>query len=311
MNKTRFLMFSMVLLLSLSLVGMAIAADSLPQIENPPVDAVSSPDTTSFTADDIPTLPAITPDPDVSEVEAELQAEATDPRLENSSATPKEPTALIGEVIYFSNFEADNGGMIPSRDWTWGVYAWNGASCDSANYPPPSAFSGTHMWGTRLNDCYQNLGNNSGYGTCSNTNPADDSILTLSIDLTNYGNASLSWWEWYDLFSQWDWAEVYANGTPILQHCEPTFVQPTTWVQQVIDLTPYAGGMLTLEFHMLASTVVNHAGWFIDNLAITGTPLVDIVVTPQQLEADLLPVGRSLTFTILNRYCRPGWILPI
>ena len=100
MNKTRFLMFSMVLLLSLCLVGMAMAADSLPQIKNPPVDEDSSLDTTSDTANDIPTPPAIVPDPEVSEVEAELQAESTYPRLVNPSSTQKAPVSLPG-TIYF------------------------------------------------------------------------------------------------------------------------------------------------------------------------------------------------------------------
>jgi len=201
----------------------------------------------------------------------ELEAEASYARLVVDPQSPSPPAALPGDLVYFSDFEADNGGLTPTLDWTWGTYSWNGATCDSTNYPPPNAYSGTGMWGTRLNTCYQNLGNNAGYSDCANTNPADDSILTLAVDLTGYTAATLSFWEWYDLFSYWDWAEVYANGTPILQHCEGSFVQPTAWVQRVVDLTPFAGGPVSLEFHMMASSVVNHAGWFVDDLAVYAT----------------------------------------
>ena len=204
-------------------------------------------------------------------VQDELEAEASYLRLGAEPQSPAAPVVLPGDLVYFSDFEATNGGLLPTLDWTWGTYAWNGATCDSSNYPPASAYSGTGMWGTRLNTCYQNLGNNAGFAECSNTNLADDSILTLSLDLTGYTGATMSFWEWYDLFSYWDWAEVYANGTPVLQHCESSFVQPTAWVQQVVDLTPFAGGPVTIEFHMMASTVVNHAGWFIDDLAVNAT----------------------------------------
>jgi Viral BACON domain len=250
-----------------------------------------------------PEAVTVTPDEEHSEVELELMAEAAYSRQVNPSITQMESAAVPGDVIYFSDFEVDNGGMTPSIDWVWDVYAWNGSTCDPyTNYPPPSAYSGSHMWGTQLNTCYQNLGNNSGFDTCSNTNPADDSILSLTVDLTGYDEAALSWWEWYDLFSPWDWAQVFANGVPVYNHCESSFMPPATWIQATADLTPYAGGPVTLEFHMMASTVVNHTGWYIDDLMVTGVLLVpDILVNPQLLEMTL-PTGGTgmLPFTITN-----------
>ena len=35
------------------------------------------------------------------------------------------------------------------------------------------------MWGTVVNCCYNNIGNNTGYDTCINCNPSDDSILSF------------------------------------------------------------------------------------------------------------------------------------
>jgi len=218
------------------------------------------------------------------EAAAEIAAQAAwDASPVFASPPPADPRAPEA-IIYSSSFDADNGGLTGSLDWEWGaVYAWTGAGCDSTNYPPPAAHSGTGMWGTVLNGCYANLGNNAGYDSCANSNPADDSILTLTVDLTDYTDATLSWWEWYDLFSNWDWAEVYANGSPVFQHCEGSFTAPTAWVQQTANLTPFVGGTVTLEFHMMASSVVNHAGWYLDDLLIDGTM---IPVELQSLSVD-------------------------
>jgi hypothetical protein len=159
--------------------------------------------------------------------------------------------------------------MTGSRDWVWGIYSWNGASCDGTNYPPPAAYSGDRMWGTRLNDCYQNLGNNQGAETCINTDKSDDSVLSFTVDLTGQVTATLSWWEWFDLFLYWDWAEVYVNDAVVFQHCGGAYVVPTAWEEHVVDLTPFVGGPVTISFHMMSSTVVNRTGWFIDDVQIT------------------------------------------
>jgi hypothetical protein len=178
-------------------------------------------------------------------------------------------------VVYFSDFESDNGGMTPSLDWEWGTFAWApGANCGTySNVPPSAPYSGTNMWGSVLNDCYNGLGNNSGSSTCTNDNPVDDSILTLTVDLSGYTDAQLSWWEWLDLFMDFDWGEVYVDGTVVFQHCGAGYTAPTAWVQQVVDLTPYVGSTVTIEFHQMASTVVNYAGWYIDDLEVSGTPV--------------------------------------
>lgn len=190
--------------------------------------------------------------------------------------------------IFFEDFETDDGGLIGTLDWEWGDYAWIGSNCYGDNYPPPSAYSGTKMWGTVMNNCYSDLANNSGYDTCINGNSADDSILSFDLDLTGYSNVTFSFREWFDLFLQWDWAEVYVNGNVVFQHCGGSFVIPTEWVEQTIDLTPYAGGLITVEFHMMTSSVVNHAGWYIDDVRVfepgttpTATPVATMTPTPE------------------------------
>lgn len=213
-------------------------------------------------------------------VSPEEQAE-----IDAAASTPPRPA--IGEpiphpgawdnpeaIVYFSDFEANNGGLAPSLDWEWGTFAWAGTGqCSGSAAPPAASYSGTNMWGTVLNDCYNNLGNNTGYDTCVNGNTADDSKLSLFIDLAGYTDAQLSWWEWNDLYLNWDWGEVYVNGTAVFQHCGTGYTAPSAWVQQVVDLTPYVGGYVTIDFHMMSSTVVAYSGWYIDDLEVQGTPV--------------------------------------
>ncbi len=85
-------------------------------------------------------------------------------------------------ILYSWDFEGSNGGFAGTLDWVWGTYNWNGVGCYGTTHTPAAAHSGTDMWGTSLNTCYQNLGNNSGYATCVNGNPADDSILSFGFD---------------------------------------------------------------------------------------------------------------------------------
>lgn len=214
--------------------------------------------------------------------------------------------------IFFEDFETGDGGLIGTLDWEWGDYAWIGGNCYGDNYPPPGAYSGTHMWGTVLAYCYSDLGNNSGYDTCVNGNPSDDSILTLDVDLTGYDDATLEFYEWVDLYLNWDWAEIYANGNVVFQHCGTGFVAPSAWEMQTVDLTPYVGGTVTLEFHMLASSVVNHAGWYIDDLRIysssvpTPTPpcINDGDVT---LNGEITAEDAQLAFEIALMLYTPTW----
>ncbi len=195
-----------------------------------------------------------------------------------------------GEIVYFSDFEADNGGLTSSVDWEWGDYAWTGGSCYNEFFPPDTAYSGTRMWGTILNDCYSDLANNADYASCVNQNPDDDAILSVEVDLTGYGSATLSFYEWQDIFMNWDWAEVYVNDAVVYQHCGTGFVPSTEWGLVELDISEHAGGMITVEFHLLTSSVVNHAGWYIEDLKIeaaVGGPTV--TATPTQENTPTTP----------------------
>ena len=174
------------------------------------------------------------------------------------------------DLLYFSDFETDDGGLTGTRDWQWGEYAWPATTnCFGAESHPPAAFSGTKMWGTVLNDCYGDLGNNDDYGSCTNDDPADDSVLSIALDLTGETTAWVSWAEWNDVFLPFDWIEVRANGVVIGQACGIDFVAPEQWVENALDISAVSGQVVTISLHMMASALINRSGLYIDDVAVT------------------------------------------
>jgi hypothetical protein len=170
-------------------------------------------------------------------------------------------------VVFFTDFEGNNGGGVGTLDWEWGTYAWSGAICGYTPAPPVGAYSGAAMWGTVLNDCYGNLGNNT--SPCANADATDDSILSFTVDLSALGEAWLYWWEWPDINRDFDWAEVRVNGNVVWQNCTGGYVPPTAWLQQEVDISAYVGAPAVITFHFMASTVVERGGWWIDDLMVT------------------------------------------
>ncbi|MBW2731164.1 MAG: hypothetical protein JRH20_02160, partial [Deltaproteobacteria bacterium] len=139
---------------------------------------------------------------------------------------------------------------------------------------PSNAHSGTSAWGTRLNDCFTPYGNNAGAGAsvCQNTAPNDDSILRFIVQLPSWSTATLRYWSWEDFGGDFDWAEVRVHGEMLAgsQICGGT-PTPTGWVERGLDLSAYAGQIVEVSFHMMASSLTNHAGWYIDDLSIDGS----------------------------------------
>jgi hypothetical protein len=172
---------------------------------------------------------------------------------------------------FFLDFEQSNGQLAGTRDWEWGQLSFKATkNCDySTNYYPPKAgHSGNGMWGTKLNDCYSPLENNK--DPCNNDDLVDDSVLTVKVMLpANMPNPRLTFWEWGDYFLTFDWSEIRIDGTVVRQVCKDGALSvPPKWAKHNIDLKAYAGQTITITFHFMASGVVNHAGWYIDDLAV-------------------------------------------
>ena len=171
------------------------------------------------------------------------------------------------------DFEKDNGGLTGTKDWEWGkLGAWKPTkNCDSTSSmkQPTKAKSGLGTWGTKISDCYSPLGNAS--ATCSNAKTTDDSVLTLKVKLPgNWTSATLTFYQWYDLFLTFDWSEIRVDGKVAAQTCKGSTPSPPGWTKRTVDLSSYTGKIATVTFHMMATSVVNYSGWYIDDLAISG-----------------------------------------
>jgi len=159
---------------------------------------------------------------------------------------------------YLSDLEEDNGGWVSSGygDWEWGndynvsnfVYTYTGSDVT----PPPTAHSGTGMWGTKLLTNYNNSG--------------AFSYLTQTIDLSGFTNPQLSFWSWENAFGNFDYCQVAVNGTVVWG---PSWdYAATQWRQRVINLSAYENQSVVIQFQFYATTTVNYAGWYIDDIYI-------------------------------------------
>lgn len=214
--------------------------------------------------DDLPALPDQARDLRAPDLRApDLRPpDLRSPDLRAPDTKPPAPQTLLS-----LDFENGVSGLTATKDWQWGILAFKaGSGCDSAAKPPTACHSGTHCWGTVLNDCYNPLGNAN--NSCSNQSSTDDSVLTLATTIpTSFKSARLTFWEWRDYFLPYDWAEVRVNGTVLYQDCT-NYVAPTAWSKRTILLNGYLGKAVTITWHFMATTVVNHAGWYLDDVVI-------------------------------------------
>lgn len=123
-----------------------------------------------------------------------------------------------------------------------------------------------------------------------------DTTLTREIDLTNTKNATLKYWTWFDLEDDFDFAYVsvsadggktwnplrgattternlnevnYGSGITCKSGagCGEWQAQPQ-WLQEQMDLTPYAGKKVLLRFEQITDEVYTGGGFAIDDIEI-------------------------------------------
>lgn len=169
------------------------------------------------------------------------------------------------------DFEANGGGLTATGDWAWGALAFSaGTNCDSTPLPPAAAHSGTHLWGTVLNDCYTPATNAE---SCSTSDVSNDSVLSIEVTLpASWTLATLSYWQWFDVFTSFDYGEIRVNGAVVTQFCTGTIPGDSgTWEKVSVDLSAHVGKKVTIAFNFAATGVVQNAGWYIDDLSVNGS----------------------------------------
>ena len=120
----------------------------------------------------------------------------------------------------------------------------------------------------------------------SNDGDGIDSTLTRRFDLTGVDTATLRFNAWYLLEEDWDFAyvEVSEDGGEtwtILESTLTTNENPngtsfgpgltggsTGWVDDAVDLTPYAGSEVLVRFEYVTDDAVNGRGLCLDDFAI-------------------------------------------
>lgn len=120
-----------------------------------------------------------------------------------------------------------------------------------------------------------------------------DSTLTRTVDLRSTTAPVLSYWTWYEIEKDYDYAYV-AVSTDGGAHWTTLAAPATTkddpngsnlgngytdvsgggrepaWIQQEVDLSPYAGKEIQLRFEYVTDAALNLHGLAIDDIAISG-----------------------------------------
>jgi len=125
------------------------------------------------------------------------------------------------------------------------------------------------------------------------SNRGDDSnmALTQSFDLSDVSQATLSYWTWYDIEEDWDYAYVEVSEdagktwdileTPSGVNTNPngnSFGWSYTghsgggetpqWIKEEVDISDYAGQQIFLRFEYVTDDAVNRPGFVLDDVSI-------------------------------------------
>ena len=125
----------------------------------------------------------------------------------------------------------------------------------------------------------------------SNRGDDSDMSLTRSFDLSGVSQATLSYWTWYDIEEDWDYAYVEASADGgetwrILETPSGVGTDPNgnsfgwgytgqsgdgekpEWIQEEIDLSDYAGEEVLIRFEYITDDAVNRPGLVLDDVSI-------------------------------------------
>lgn len=125
-----------------------------------------------------------------------------------------------------------------------------------------------------------------------------DTTLTRQVDLSGVDSATLHFWTWFDIEKWYDYGyvEVSTDGgqtwqilpgrqtteeDPVRQAYGPGYTGKSgggsapAWVEESIDLTPFAGQKALLRFEYVTDGGLNTPGWAIDNVSVPEIGLSD------------------------------------
>ncbi len=124
------------------------------------------------------------------------------------------------------------------------------------------------------------------YAFWSNKGDESDMSLTRQFDLTGVSSSvDLSYWTWYDLETDYDYVYLEAStdgvSWKILTTPSGTSANPSGnsygvgyngqsngWIQETVDLSQFAGQVVSLRFDYITDAAVNGDGFLVDDLEI-------------------------------------------
>ena len=160
----------------------------------------------------------------------------------------------------------------------------------TADAPLSVTFSG-QLTTTLLN----NRAHSGGWQWYGNRGDNSDTTLTRFFDLRSLVTATLEFWAWYDIEPDWDYAYVTVSTDggqtwDILPATSSVSTNPSgnaygpgftgasgEWLQETVDLSPYAGQKILLRFEYITDDAVNHPGFAIDDISIPQLAYADDV----------------------------------
>jgi hypothetical protein len=184
-------------------------------------------------------------------------------------------TQLVSIIVGLNieDFEDDDGGYThdgANDCWEWGEPTFGSG--------PAAAHSGSKLWATSLDGNF--------------SNSADCSLITVPLTLP-YNDPTLTFWHWFDFGNApWDggnckvsvdngvtWELVFPDGgypgtlgstNPLGD--EPGYVDiQTQWEQVTVPLDDFAGDTILFKWHLGTTSVVEHPGWYIDDVEIAAS----------------------------------------
>lgn len=172
---------------------------------------------------------------------------------------------LVGQ--FRENFELSNGGM------TGGSLVWEHGIPE---FGPPGAASGRRVWGTQLAGYYSLL---------VGTNP----LRTKAFFIPEHRESMVSLKSWRDLdFAPLETAAIRVVGADkkrLLGVIKTLKGSSAGWETLAGDLSPWAGQEVMLEFVLDIDRESRMAGWYIDDLEVSG-PGPGVLVLPADGDED-------------------------
>jgi hypothetical protein len=136
------------------------------------------------------------------------------------------------------------------------------------------------------------------YAWWSNRVDNSDTTLTRAFDLSAVATATLRFQAWYDIEADWDYAYVVVSTDGGITWTPLTTERTTTtnphnnsygaaytgesggWVEEVVDLSAYAGKQISLRFEYITDDATIENGFLLDDVAIPEIGFFDDFETP-------------------------------